>query len=859
MEPRPPPPAKAKKPKNFLTLLAWKKFEGNYDAQKADIDKFNEELVSRSAPGTLDKYHHLELNWECFMANQEPRLSSNEIWYSDVVSRNILHFLPRIVQVSVGRAAANGKIKASTLCTYLTQLCLAIYRLVTDRVSGEKVGNELLRGKLFSDLKDQVHTLILSEKLDRHEELKTYFGVEELQLIIEQALEDTKLSGRASAIQRITITVICCMTGLRPSSLGPSNKTYGAQGKYPRLFDITIFQTAPLTWRVPLNVRFFKGYLNSPVGLSRVMSFDPVTNWFNVPFDAAMWIVLYLFLRGALEGINASCRVFIVGPYSLASCKTLQDLANNKLANIPIKASMKDEPLFLALGPRGKAFAVPQRTISAKGVSDGIAASAESAGLPPGTAYNFRRDNGDTGSMGVVLGKEVAELILVHQSDGQLHHYSRNTANVDLVGARLNELPQGHAPNVIHQLERHKMTSRAVQAMRILLDPEARAEAGGSQRTVLTVADKQELVDNDPEVERLENVADDAFEAFKNCYEYTKPRGKRDDYPRNRLGAGYILKNPTTTLLVPQETADEARDALYAATEDLVKYNRSSRKSAKRTKAQTNNRKRKEQHEGTTEELDKARDELKKPSKILRGIMPMVGVEDSTADDIEADQEIHKGGFSLFFVKKKKAFQSLCNLNGKVNDIHDVLFREGSAEELVDPPAPEPLQANPVASASDMRLALMTFVLEPINAASELKEKLEVTSLLDKPTMALGPAINAAPLTTTTRNSKIVTTKRKYQLRGHAVIQHTPWRDLILKMIIVSPNQTTTFKCPVATCSFRSRKEKTVRDHCKDPDECSNAEHYQDMEMEYETIRANFRAVKVPRAVRGKKPAEETE
>ena len=52
--------------------------------------------------------------------------------------------------------------------------------------------------------------------------------------------------------------------------------------------------------------------------------------------------------------------------------------------------------------------------------------------------------------------------------------------------------------------------------------------------------------------------------------------------------------------------------------------------------------------------------------------------------------------------------------------------------ELVDPPLREPLQANPVASATDMRLALMTFVLEPINLASALEEKLEVTDLLKK-------------------------------------------------------------------------------------------------------------------------------
>ena len=149
------------------------------------------------------------------------------------------------------------------------------------------------------------------------------------------------------------------MTGLRPSSLGVWSKTYESQGKvrmpyhprsfltddshtqYPRLM---IFQTAPLTWLVPLNIRYFKvsnpsnqdpstlifppkGFHNSPVGQSYVMTFDPVSNYYNVPFDAAMWLVLHLFVWGTLEGIKASHIMFIVGPLTHSSqprpCKTL--------------------------------------------------------------------------------------------------------------------------------------------------------------------------------------------------------------------------------------------------------------------------------------------------------------------------------------------------------------------------------------------------------------------------------------------------------------------------------------------------------------------------------------------------------
>jgi hypothetical protein len=82
------------------------------------------------------------------------------------------------------------------------------------------------------------------------------------------------------------------------------------------------------------------------IGQSRVMAFDPVSNWYNVPFDAAMWLVLYLFIRGALEGIEAS-HIHHVGPL-LTLFKTSQDLANNRQANIPIKSNRRNEPLYVA-------------------------------------------------------------------------------------------------------------------------------------------------------------------------------------------------------------------------------------------------------------------------------------------------------------------------------------------------------------------------------------------------------------------------------------------------------------------------------------------------------------------------------
>ena len=140
------------------------------------------------------------------------------------------------------------------------------------------------------------------------------------------------------------------------------------------------------------------------------MTFDPVLNWYNVPFDAAMWIVLYLLMRGALDGIEVSVSrgTDLSVTHSFAS-KTLEDLANNELAEIKINPEMQDDPLclhypfryleankltthkFLALAAKGAGFAKPWTTITAKGIAVTIRQAAISARLDGGGSDRFRR------------------------------------------------------------------------------------------------------------------------------------------------------------------------------------------------------------------------------------------------------------------------------------------------------------------------------------------------------------------------------------------------------------------------------------------------------------------------------------
>ena len=43
----------------------------------------------------------------------------------------------------------------------------------------------------------------------------------------------------------------------------------------------------------------------------------------------------------------------------------------------------------------------------------------------------FRSSPDDVPQMGITMGKEAVELTLVHQSDGKLHSYSRDSANIE--------------------------------------------------------------------------------------------------------------------------------------------------------------------------------------------------------------------------------------------------------------------------------------------------------------------------------------------------------------------------------------------------------------------------------------------
>ena len=69
----------------------------------------------------------------------------------------------------------------------------------------------------------------------------SYFGREEFQLMVEQALADTVHHGRKVTLQKLAVVGLGFIIGLRPGSIGPSEKIYeehekASQSFFPFLF-----------------------------------------------------------------------------------------------------------------------------------------------------------------------------------------------------------------------------------------------------------------------------------------------------------------------------------------------------------------------------------------------------------------------------------------------------------------------------------------------------------------------------------------------------------------------------------------------------------------------------------------------
>ena len=82
--------------------------------------------------------------------------------------------------------------------------------------------------------------------------------------------------------------------------------------------------------------------------MERSVTLEPVQNWYNVTFDVAFWMVMYLFVRGAFQDIHVSLfSFFFFTRANLADVllQTKEDLITNKRFQLQFKEEFKDQPL----------------------------------------------------------------------------------------------------------------------------------------------------------------------------------------------------------------------------------------------------------------------------------------------------------------------------------------------------------------------------------------------------------------------------------------------------------------------------------------------------------------------------------
>ncbi|KIJ95156.1 hypothetical protein K443DRAFT_11605 [Laccaria amethystina LaAM-08-1] len=286
-------------------------------------------VQSHASPSSQKKRRAMEYRWEMYVNTMEPGISGERIWHSDVILKYGQKFLPNhIAHGSKGRKS----IKASTLQEYMMLFSWCIARNSRDPETAVVNGISLLTKKgMLNMLNDQLHHLIRTSNLDRHQDEKVYFGRYEIKLMIEVGLRKSATSGRMIAIRSFCILLTCFYTSVRPGSLGFTFNEYLRDGKFPILDDIQVFCISKMTFKVKLAIKNFKGFNTTVEGQTREYWLTPIQNWENVTFDAAFWYVLYLFLRGALVGIN-----------------TMDDLRNHTNYSLPIKEEKKHEPLHAA-------------------------------------------------------------------------------------------------------------------------------------------------------------------------------------------------------------------------------------------------------------------------------------------------------------------------------------------------------------------------------------------------------------------------------------------------------------------------------------------------------------------------------
>ncbi|KAJ6525436.1 hypothetical protein DFH09DRAFT_1416443 [Mycena vulgaris] len=409
--------------------------EEDRDRLLANYETFLTSLIAtRSEKSERDRKRH-EVLWTACLLYFDDNFDQEKVWYKETVEQwapVYLLWLFDHTKPLPGRPC----LKASTVDGWSKRLIENILHFTWDPVLGKKAGMTVLTvGGLFHKLHEIVHNVIMQNALERTMNQKHYYGRPEVQRLIEVILGSGR-HRRRGAIQIILKLIFGMILALRPSSIGPANDLLASLGRFLKLRHLKVYRAPGGGFAFVIRLCIDNLKASRPISTlpnadswrqmslttveaeELVFMLESVLNGVNVLFDPTMWMILWLFIRGAL-------------PYD-----SLHELSKGEEAEIEIKKEMLDEPLFVII-EKG----MPTTKVAKAGsATQAVTYYAHKAGLPGGGMGTLRREAGD--KFAVQLGERVARDVLNHATEGVFRrHYSRNVAHYDLTRIRLGELP----------------------------------------------------------------------------------------------------------------------------------------------------------------------------------------------------------------------------------------------------------------------------------------------------------------------------------------------------------------------------------------------------------------------------------
>ncbi|KAG8694157.1 hypothetical protein FRC11_002394, partial [Ceratobasidium sp. 423] len=262
--------------------------------------------------------------------------------------------------------------------------------------------------------------------LNTHPPPRGYLEERDLAAMFEVGFAMSEEYGRESFIQTQLALNIIFFAGLRSGSLAAGNPKFKEWrlASYIKLRDLTIYVASPGNWNVKLASLHCKGYneLSDP-GCALEFFLEHVTKPQNLIFDVGFFLVILLFLRKAIVGINMPAELFMFAGKQFV-----------------LKTEMLDQPLFRARSAKG--CDLLDEPASSAGITESAQALAGNLGIPFGNSQCIRRSIGS--QWGIVWGAETARRLLGH-AEGQTtfdRNYSKDAFNFDIVPFRLGELDQ---------------------------------------------------------------------------------------------------------------------------------------------------------------------------------------------------------------------------------------------------------------------------------------------------------------------------------------------------------------------------------------------------------------------------------